>query len=1792
VTVTCSVLSPTDGTALSFAEPGEQLAVVVQASASVDDVDVLPRVSVFFDGHSYPATQGADGNFTAQCRLYHAGAQDITATAVAGGQKSQPAVVQVQVSLQSAVPSLTVVAPTGSSTVALAESGTDVPVTVVMADETVFGPHAVAALADGPSGVPVPLAATSATHFSGIVHLAPMPLGPRTITVTGSCPGASSPPVSATATVTVVGTDVTPPSVRVTHPAVTGGQVAAASAPAGLTVTVTGEASDPQSGMVGGLASVAVALSPDGTPVVAVPVNPGDWSAWTVTLPVPSLGTFPLYVSASDAAGNSTRLLWGFEAITSWVPSSLDERLSQFEYLRGLLQFALNNITATDPAVSPPTASPVSSVQLATVVGQRVDAISQPATAAAAAAQLPVNELRVPVEILRAQGAAQHVTPSAAGQAAYLDAAYQMLLAGLGTSYSELRVARGGAPEERRALADRIGLPLYGVSGSGGGAGVPPPARPDQLDALTLDGPPLTEQALQDLFGLTTTAPFDPDHLPTTQATPQVLSWQMEAQRNQWQSRDAAPPVPLAYTVIIDPDVITPAEVNAASPQAPRVLALLSDRAGQLAAQASMLSGRRAAAASDPDGGFAALMAAGLPAGVDIAVLHAQDAQGVDISAQLTAAGLDRAGFAYLVQLQRLAAASGPLVSTAEWTAAVDVLVGAFRRSQYAAWTAPDPATGLPPEAGIVLSPDTFVLTDSPPPAGPLRIDPAARRDWQATLRTRILQQRALTDGTTQMVTAAERAALPVLRDALLADLAGPSGNPTLIGEQISKRFQVDVLVSGALTTTRLEQAITSLQTLLLLVRSGENTPPDNTPASALFASLTLATTPAVFDASWTWIGTLSSWKSATTTFLFPEAALDPSLISATPGNASIFSAAFTTLRDALSAGPGVVVTAPVDVYTQGVLALVQNAAGQAVSFAYPTTRSADNQTQLAGLSATVRDKNPNLALEVFWVVPMLVAQRLHADGNHQAALDWLWTTFPYTDPHPISIYQVINDELVTDVAQGPDLTLLDWTAFDPFALIAGRPYPHLRATLLAIISCLLDFADSEFATETGESIAHARNLYRTAAGLLTHPRFTPVEPSDQGDAALPIPQLAVYTARAATQLGKIRQDRNIAGLPRTQAVSSGDPIRQPTPYHFKALLARAQQLAQQATSLEAEYLAALEKFDNKTLQFSDAQHVAAVAAAQKAVHDAQVQQATDALTAAQAQKAKADTMVSTYTSAINSPLNQYENALIDNFSDMRNAQGIIAGGDLAIGLGQAAAEASNVTKFGLGAIGAGLLTAGAALKFGGQIWLNEIQKSIQENQLHASIEDRHQEWRIQRAAAQQDQLVAAAQVTTADDQKAIAKAEQSVAALQADQAQATLDLLAAQFTSPGMYKWLSDTLGGVYRYFLQQATATARLAQAQLAFERAEPARAFIRSDYWQPLTVPPSGDVKGLTGAERLAEDLAKLDTYAFSTDSRRLNITQTFSLAALAPVEFLDFRATGQLSVATPTTLFDADFPGHYQRLIRQARLSVVALVPPSRGIRATLASYGISRVTTASNGVFGEVLLRRDPSVVALTSPVDANGVFTVDLQPDMLLPFEGSGVDTTWELTLLQAANPFDFRTISDVLLTIDYTALLDLDYQAQVIRQLNADRTRSADRVFSLSRDFPDQWYTLNNPDLSAQGRTATVTLRDADFPPGITGLATAQIAVRLSGSGPIAGISVTLTRGGTSGTAATDASGTASTRRGAADWTGKFVGSAPTGDWQLSFDPAASSTLFAPGGLDDIVLVVSWAGQSLPWPT
>jgi hypothetical protein len=300
------------------------------------------------------------------------------------------------------------------------------------------------------------------------------------------------------------------------------------------------------------------------------------------------------------------------------------------------------------------------------------------------------------------------------------------------------------------------------------------------------------------------------------------------------------------------------------------------------------------------------------------------------------------------------------------------------------------------------------------------------------------------------------------------------------------------------------------------------------------------------------------------------------------------------------------------------------------------------------------------------------------------------------------------------------------------------------------------------------------------------------------------------------------------------------------------------------------------------------------------------------------------------------------------------------------------------------------------------------------------------------------------------------------------------------------------------------QATAMARMAQIQLAFERQEATPTFIAPDYWSPPAdgaqaldgasgaAAPAVDRKGLTGSSRLMQDLLRLDQHAFDTNKRKLQITKTISLARLAPAEFQRFRETGVLNFATPMALFDADFPGHYLRLIRRVRVSVIALVPPSDGIHATLSHTGVSRVVLGPE-MFQTVVIRRDPKTVALSAPINASGMFELDQQPsEMYFPFEGHGVDGFWECRAPKAANQLDFRTIAGVLITIEYTPLNKLDYGQQVIRQLGT--IFRADRPFSFRTQFADAWYDLHNPELRDPAERMVVPVRTerADLPPNL----------------------------------------------------------------------------------------------------
>jgi hypothetical protein len=423
------------------------------------------------------------------------------------------------------------------------------------------------------------------------------------------------------------------------------------------------------------------------------------------------------------------------------------------------------------------------------------------------------------------------------------------------------------------------------------------------------------------------------------------------------------------------------------------------------------------------------------------------------------------------------------------------------------------------------------------------------------------------------------------------------------------------------------------------------------------------------------------------------------------------------------------------------------------------------------------------------------------------------------------------------------------------------------------------------------------------------------------------------------------------------------------------------------------------------------------------------------------------------------------------------------------------------------------------------------------------------------------------------------------------------------KFTSVELYDWMIGVLQGVYRYFLQQATGMAQLASQQLAFERAELPEPMIQSDYWETASAEDalsSGegrglDRRGLTGSTRLLQDITRLDQQAFASNRRRLQLVKTVSLSQLAPVEFYRFRESGLITFNVPLDHFDRDFPGHYHRLIRRVRTSVVALIPPTQGIRATLTSTGTSRVVIGDT-LFQTIRLRRDPETVALTSPINATGLFELEAPPaELNLPFEWCGVDMTFELRMPRAANPFDYQTIADVLFAIEYTALDSYDYRQQVLQTMRP--TLSSERPFSLRQEFPDAWYDLHNPQQSPPPpMTVRFNIRREDFAPNLDGLTIQHIAfyvARSAGSRvELHNVGLHLTPAGGGGRFGGDGEtrdGLISTRQGNAGNWSSLQTQNPIGTWELQLP--GSEAQFRSGAIEDILLVITYGGRTPAWP-
>ncbi|HET9788469.1 MAG TPA: hypothetical protein VFP47_15135, partial [Pyrinomonadaceae bacterium] len=297
-----------------------------------------------------------------------------------------------------------------------------------------------------------------------------------------------------------------------------------------------------------------------------------------------------------------------------------------------------------------------------------------------------------------------------------------------------------------------------------------------------------------------------------------------------------------------------------------------------------------------------------------------------------------------------------------------------------------------------------------------------------------------------------------------------------------------------------------------------------------------------------------------------------------------------------------------------------------------------------------------------------------------------------------------------------------------------------------------------------------------------------------------------------------------------------------------------------------------------------------------------------------------------------------------------------------------------------------------------------------------------------------------------------------------------------------------------IYFQSYQLAYDVAKRAERAYRYELGLKDSNFIQFGYWDSLK-------KGLLAGERLAYDLRRMEVEYIDQNKREYEIVKHVSLQAIDPVSLVKLKQTGECFVSLPEALFDVDYAGHYMRRIKSVGVTIPCVAGPYSGVNCTLTlqSSSIRHSNTLSNNKYGRQAddLRFTDSAGSVQSIVTSgaqndNGLFETNLRDERYLPFEGQGAISSWRIELPKNFKTFDYNTISDVVLHVQYTSreggsVLRTQAESELQIALNefirVEGQRGLAQMFSLRHDFPTEWSRfMNAPSGTRQSLTAAIT--------------------------------------------------------------------------------------------------------------
>jgi hypothetical protein len=595
--------------------------------------------------------------------------------------------------------------------------------------------------------------------------------------------------------------------------------------------------------------------------------------------------------------------------------------------------------------------------------------------------------------------------------------------------------------------------------------------------------------------------------------------------------------------------------------------------------------------------------------------------------------------------------------------------------------------------------------------------------------------------------------------------------------------------------------------------------------------------------------------------------------------------------------------------------------------------------------------------------------------------------------------------------------------------------------------------------------------------------------------------ELLGYWDRVEDRLNKIRNCMDIAGVRRQlelfapeidprmlvrmrAAGLSLDDVMNVTsgnlpPYRFNYLLEKAKQHAGLVQNFGNQLLSAVEKRDGEELARLRTVHEQNLLKVRSQVTQWEIDAAEDTLESLRRQKTAVEYRRDHFSTLTQGGLTAWERT--------QQVTTHAAGGAL---------EAASVLQL----LAGGLkllpqLGAPTAMKYGGEemsgaaLYCAGVFKLVADLAelagksagIEASFQRRDEEWKHQVELARKELDQLDKQITAAEIRRDIATQSLEVHNRSIDQTQEIFELLGNKFSSFGRYTFLSAELQKLNRLAFNAALSMARLAEQACHFEHPDEAvQPALSGDYWD-------AENAGLLAGDRLMLDLYNLERSYVETHHRTLEIEQSFSLARFDPDALSRLKTDCDCTFEIPEWYFDLTYPGHYRRRIKGVRLTIPCVVGPHTNVGATLRLNSSHIRKEAQLDSYVSVPLRHMTAIAASVGQSDA-GVFEFNFRDERYMPFEGAGVNSDWQLTLPKVVKPFDYGTISDVILRISYTAEENSELKKSVEEGAAGILSRLTElgvtRVFSLRNDFPDAWHMLlgGTPQV-------TVEIRDVHIP-------------------------------------------------------------------------------------------------------